>query len=189
MPNLSIATLTLTGSFGSRRIVDLHAAAPDALTRMPWCHRVLLENVLRQPDAVAAAGREALLAWLDTGHSDAEIPFAPTRILMHDTTCGPALTDIAAMRDALAEAGGDPELLNPDVPVATSTDHSLAVDFSGTPDSLARNMAREMERNAERYRFMKWASGAVRGFRVFPPGTGIMHTINMERLATVRGLA
>ena len=179
-------TLILTGPFGTRRIVDLNGAADGALARMPWCHRVLLENVLRQPDAaVAEAGRDSLLGWLDTGSSTAEIPFAPGRILMHDTTCGPALTDIAAMRDALAEAGGDPDLLNPDVPVATSTDHSLAVDFAGSRDALARNMAREMERNAERYRFMKWASKTVRGFRVFPPGTGIMHTINMERIATV----
>ena len=181
-----IPVLTLTGPFGTRRIVDLNVAAGGALARMPWCHRVLLENVLRQPDAaVAQAGRRSLLEWLDTGRSTAEIPFAPTRILMHDTTCGPALTDIAAMRDALAEAGGDPDLLNPDVPVATSTDHSLAVDFAGSRDSLARNMAREMERNGERYRFMKWAAATVRGFRVFPPGTGIMHTINMERIATV----
>ncbi len=178
--------LTLTGLFGTRRIVDLNAAAGGALAQMPWCHRVLLENVLRQPDAaVAQAGCRSLLNWLDTGRSSAEIPFAPTRILMHDTTCGPALTDIAAMRDALAEKGGDPNLLNPDVPVATSTDHSLAVDFAGSRDSLERNMTREMERNAERYRFMKWAAATVRGFRVFPPGTGIMHTINMERIATV----
>ena len=177
---------TLTGPFGTRRIVDLNVAAGVALARMPWCHRVLLENVLRQPDAaVAEAGCHSLLQWLHTGRSTAEIPFAPTRILMHDTTCGPALTDIAAMRDALAEAGGDPELLNPTVPVATSTDHSIAVDFAGSHESLARNMAREMERNAERYRFMKWAAATVRGFRVFPPGTGIMHTINMERIATV----
>ena len=177
---------TITGPFGVRSIVDLRAVAGAALARMPWCHRVLLENVLRQPDGEArAAGRDALLAWPDTGRSEAEIPFAPGRILMHDTTCGPALVDIAAMRDALAEAGGDPGRLNPAIPVATSTDHSLAVDVSGTPDALARNMAREMERNAERYRFTKWAAGAIRGFKVFPPGTGIMHTINMERIASV----
>ncbi|MBL0967065.1 MAG: aconitate hydratase AcnA, partial [Blastomonas sp.] len=126
-----------------------------------------------------------LLGWLETGTSAAEIPFAPGRILMHDTTCGPALVDIAAMRDVLAEAGGDPRQLNPAVPVATSTDHSLAVDVSAVPDALATNMAMEMKRNAERYRFMKWASQAIDGFRVFPPGTGIMHTINLERLSTV----
>ena len=182
----TVPVSTVTGPFGTRRIVDLHSAADRALMRMPWCHRVLLENVLRQPEAaVAEAGRNSLLAWLDTGRSTAEIPFAPGRILMHDTTCGPALTDIAAMRDVLAEAGGDPAQLNPDVPVATSTDHSLAVDFAGSRDALALNMAREMERNGERYRFMKWAAATVHGFRVFPPGTGIMHTINLERIATV----
>jgi len=176
------------GPFGTCRIIDLTAAAggADVLARMPWCHRVLLENVLRQPEAATrTAGRDALVGWLANARSEAEIPFAPLRILMHDTTCGPALVDIAAMRDALAEAGGDPEQLNPSVPVATSTDHSVALDLTGTRDALAFNMAREMERNAERYRFMKWAGNALRGFRVFPPGTGIMHTINMERLSSV----
>ncbi|TDH59933.1 aconitate hydratase AcnA [Dankookia rubra] len=178
----------LRGAFGTCRIVDLPAATGgrETLMRLPWCHRVLLENLLRQPEAeVRQAGRDALLAWLGTGHSEAEIPFAPLRILMHDTTCGPALVDIAAMRDALAEAGGDPAMLNPAVPVATSTDHSLPVDVSARPDALRTNMANEMARNAERYRFMKWAANTVHGFRVFPPGTGIMHTINLERLATV----
>ncbi|MBI0537172.1 aconitate hydratase AcnA [Roseomonas sp. KE2513] len=176
----------LAGGFGRLRITDLHEAAGDDLPRLPWVHRVLLENVLRQDDpAVREAGRAAILSWLETGTSEAELPFAPTRILMHDTTCGPALVDIAGMRDALAEAGGDPLRLNPSVPVATSTDHSLAVDVSAIPGALGTNMAREMERNAERYRFMKWAANTVRGFRVFPPGTGIMHTINLERLATV----
>jgi aconitate hydratase len=185
MPDTSAAT-TIEGPFGRCRIVDLHAAAGPLLSRMPWVHRVLLENLLRQPEPeVRQTGLQALMDWLDTGRSEAEIPFAPLRILMHDTTCGPALVDIAAMRDALAEAGGDPTLLNPSVPVATSTDHSLAVDVSGVAGALGLNMAREMERNAERYRFMKWASHTVRGFRVFPPGTGIMHTINLERLATV----
>jgi aconitate hydratase len=183
-----VPTLLLDGPYGRRRAIDLPAAAGGAATlaRMPWCHRVLLENLLRQPEAeVRQAGRAALLAWLETCRSAAEIPFAPTRILMHDTTCGPALVDIAAMRDVLARAGGDPARLNPAVPVATSTDHSLPVDVSAVPGAMQANMANEMARNGERYRFMKWAAGAVRGFRVFPPGTGIMHTINLERLATV----
>jgi aconitate hydratase len=176
----------LRGGFGALGHVDLRAVAGGDLARMPWCHRVLLENLTRcaEPEA-AEAGRAGLLDWLATGRSEAEIPFAPGRILMHDTTCGPALVDIAAMRDVLAEAGGDPRRLNPAVPVATSTDHSLAVDVAGVPDAIATNMRREMERNAERYRFMKWASQAIDGFRVFPPGTGIMHTINLERLSTV----
>ncbi|RKK04399.1 aconitate hydratase AcnA [Pseudoroseomonas wenyumeiae] len=178
----------LEGPFGRLRCIDLPAVAGgrEALARMPWCHRILLENVMRQPEAAQrAAGRAALMGWLETGQSEAEIPFAPGRILMHDTTCGPALVDIAAMRDVLAQAGGDPARLNPAVPVATSTDHSLPVDVSARPDAVRANMANEMARNAERYRFMKWAAGTVNGFRVFPPGTGIMHTINLERLATV----
>jgi aconitate hydratase len=104
---------------------------------------------------------------------------------MHDTTCGPALVDIAACRTALAEAGGDPERLNPVLPVDVSTDHSIAVDRFGAPDARPHNMARELVRNAERYRFMKWATSALRNFTVHPPGTGIMHTLNLERLATV----
>jgi aconitate hydratase len=188
MKRLLDAAKELNGPFGTRRITDIAAAVggPAPLSRMPWCHRVLLENVLRQPDEVTRhAGCNAFAAWLETGHSGAEIPFSPLRILMHDTTCGPALTDIAAMRDALGEAGGDPEQLNPAVPVATSVDHSVAVDTWGTPDALAQNMAREIARNAERYRFMKWAAAALHDFRVFPPGTGIMHTLNLERIATV----
>ena len=179
-------TALLRGSFGTLRHVDLRAAAGADLPRMPWCHRLLLENLLRTADvATAREGQAALRDWLATGRSLAEIPFAPGRILMHDTTCGPALVDIAAMRDVVAAAGGDPARLNPAVPVATSVDHSVAVDEAGNRGALAVNMAQEMGRNAERYRFMKWAAGAVDGFRVFPPGTGIMHTINLERLATV----
>src|SRR6516164_6847658 len=104
---------------------------------------------------------------------------------MHDTTCGPALVDIAGMRSALAEAGGDPEQLNPVLPVDVSTDHSVAVDVFAKPDALRQNMAREFERNAERYRLMKWATSALSGVRIHPPGTGIMHTLNLEKLATV----
>src|SRR5580765_7167987 len=104
---------------------------------------------------------------------------------MHDTTCGPALVDIAAMRSALAEAGGDPNRLNPVLPVDVSTDHSVAVDFFASSDALARNMKREFDRNIERFRLMKWATRSLKGVNIHPPGTGIMHTINMERLSTV----
>ncbi|MCC7081619.1 MAG: aconitate hydratase AcnA [Burkholderiales bacterium] len=186
--NQMLVLKELRGRFGVHRIVDLAAAAGGdaALARMPWCHRVLLENVLRQPDAArVAAARDSLVAWPASARSTAEIDFVPLRILMHDTTCGPALVDIAAMRDALAEAGGDPNQLNPAVPVASSVDHSVALDRTGSPDALAYNMKVELSRNAERYRFMKWAGEALRGFRVYPPGTGIMHTLNLERLASV----
>ncbi|WP_454719024.1 aconitate hydratase AcnA [Caulobacter segnis] len=182
-----MAIAKIEGAFGVLACVDLPAQAGAALQRLPVTHRILLENLLRQGGEAARQGKADLLAWLAHGRSEAAITFSPSRILMHDTTCGPALVDIAAMRDVLAAAGGDPSRLNPDRPVATSTDHSLAVDFAGGRDAAARNMARELERNGERYRFMKWASGAVDGFRVFPPGSGIMHTINMERLATVVG--
>ncbi len=166
---------------GGHRITDLAGIAGSALSRLPWLHRILLENLLRRsPDAL-----DAVPDWLDRGSSDAEIPFYPGRVLMHDTTCGPALVDIAAARAALAEAGGDPAALCPVLPVDVSTDHSVAVDYFGNASALRRNMERELERNAERYRFMKWAALSLPGVRIHPPGTGIMHSINLERLATV----
>uniref|UniRef100_UPI003101A6F5 aconitate hydratase AcnA n=1 Tax=Neorhizobium sp. EC2-8 TaxID=3129230 RepID=UPI003101A6F5 len=166
-------------------IIDLPKLAGDDLVRLPYIHRILLENVLRTagPDAPRAAS--AILGWLASGTSELEIPFLPNRVLMHDTTCGPALVDIAGMRSALFEAGGNPALLNPVVRVDVSTDHSVAVDFFGGSGALQRNMTREFERNAERYRFMKWATNTLADFHVHPPGTGIMHTLNLERLATV----
>ncbi|SCB28104.1 aconitate hydratase AcnA [Rhizobium hainanense] len=166
-------------------IIDLPQVAGALLGRMPYIHRILLENVLRTGGDDAERAKSAIIAWLDEGRSEVEIPFLPNRVLMHDTTCGPALVDIAGMRSALAEAGGDPALLNPVVPVDVSTDHSVAVDAFGSSASLERNMVREYERNAERYSFMKWATNTLSGFRVHPPGTGIMHTLNLERLATV----
>lgn len=166
------------------KVIDLVAEAGDRLYRMPYIHRILLENVLRTAgDAQMAI--QAFLEWVETGGSDVEIPFLPNRVLMHDTTCGPALVDIAGMRSALAEAGGDPALLNPVVPIDVSTDHSVAVDVFGTASARERNVRREYERNAERYSFMKWATNTLANFRVHPPGTGIMHTLNLERLATV----
>jgi aconitate hydratase len=167
------------------RVADLRAFAGDKLARLPFLSRIVLENLLRRSPAVAA---EVGPAWLAKGFSDAEVPFYPSRVLMHDTTCGPALVDLAAGRSALAAAGGDPRLLNPVLPVDVSTDHSLAVDAFGAPEARARNQARELERNAERYEFMKWATGAMSNLTVHPPGSGIMHTINLERLATVTRL-
>ncbi|MDB5737510.1 MAG: aconitate hydratase domain protein [Sphingomonas bacterium] len=172
---IPLSTLTTNGK--TYRIVDLRRLE---LSRLPWVHRILIENLIRHGEDTAP-----LADWIANGRSDAEIAFWPGRVMMHDTTCGPALVDIAAARSALAEAGGDPATLNPVLPVDVSTDHSLAVDVYGTPDAAARNMAREMERNGERYRFMKWASSTLDNFTVHPPGTGIMHTINLERLATV----
>ncbi|CCE10839.1 aconitate hydratase 1 [Bradyrhizobium sp. STM 3843] len=165
------------------RIADIAALAGEDLPRLPVIHRILLENVLRIGGADRDASVAAILGW--DGRSEREIAFQPSRVLMHDTTCGPALVDIAGLRASLAEAGGDPNRLNPVLPVDVSTDHSLGVDVFAQPDAMARNMAHELARNGERYRFMKWASQALDGVRVHPPGTGIMHTLNLERLATV----
>jgi len=168
------------------RVMDLPARFGERLMQLPVVLRLLLENVQRhlqgaaRDDAVAA-----LFGWLAHGTSDAEIPFQPGRVLMHDTTSTPALVDIAAMRDALAEAGMDPERLNPRLPVDVSVDHSLAVEVSARTDAATVNMQHEIRRNAERYRFLRWAATALRGVRIHPPGTGIMHTINLEQLASV----
>jgi aconitate hydratase len=164
---------------------DLHKAWGDGLSRLPFVLRILLENCLRQSGEAAALALADMKHWLNSGTSTAEITFVPTRLLMHDTTCVPALVDVAAMRDALAEAGCDPLLLKPTIPVDVSVDHSIAVDHYGTSDALARNEAREYQRNGERYRFLKWGMQALDGVHVHPPGSGIMHTINIERLATV----
>ena len=168
------------------RVIDLQGLFGARLRALPVVLRLLLENVLRhmqgrERDAAVAA----LLAWLDSGSSEAEIAFQPGRVLMHDTTSTPALVDIAAMRDALAEAGADPEQLNPRLPVDVSVDHSLAVEVSARADAATVNLQHEIRRNAERYRFLRWASQSLDRVRVHPPGTGIMHTINLEQLATV----
>jgi aconitate hydratase len=182
---MTSSTLDLGGQ--PVRFIDLAALLGADLSRFPWSMRIIIETVVRHagtPDACAP-----FRDWLGPRRSDAEIAFHPTRLLMHDTTCVPALVDIAAMRDALAEAGGDPAALNPVLPVDVSVDHSVAVDRYGSGDALAFNMGREIERNAERYRLMKWATQALRGVTVHPPGTGIMHTMNLEQLSSVVALA
>lgn len=178
---MTFPTRPIDGCGGRYTIVDLAALGLD---RLPVVHRILIENLLRRGDDNTET-RTILQRWIAAGHSDAEIAFSPGRVMMHDTTCGPALVDIAAARSALAEAGGDPAVLNPVLPVDVSTDHSLAVDVYGSADARDRNMEREMARNAERYSFMKWAAQTLDNFTVHPPGTGIMHTINLERLARV----
>ena len=148
--------------------------------------RLLLENVARTSRGdTREKSIRAILDWLDSATSTAEIPVHPGRILMHDTTSTPALVDLAAMRDTLAEAGVEPSVLTPTVPIDISVDHSLAVEVHGRADAAAINLAHELRRNAERYRFLRWAATSLPGVRIHPPGTGIMHTINLEQLATV----
>lgn len=167
------------------RAVDLRGVLSEDAGRLPYVMRVVLENILRHGAEPIDGAVAALRQWLQTGTSDCEIPFYPSRVLMHDTTCVPALVDIAAMRDEIAEHGGDPGGLTPRLRVDVSVDHSVAVDRYARPDALAFNMRREIERNGERYRLMKWAAGTMPNVRVHPPGTGIMHTMNLEQLATV----
>lgn len=171
-------------------IVDLPSAGGDRFTQLPVVLRLLLENVLRcmRPGEKERAV-EALLAWLDDGSSESEIEFQPARILMHDTTSTPALVDIAAMRDVLREAGANPDTLNPNLPIDVSVDHSLAVRVYAQANASEQNLKLELEANAERYRFLRWASKSLKGVRIHPPGTGIMHTINLEQLATVVSVA
>ncbi len=162
--------------------VSLARAYPDlALERVPRSLRILLENIARRAPDVARAIRAG-------GHSlptGLEVPFHPGRVLMHDTTCLPALADFAAMRDAVAERGGNPRLINPVIPVHLVIDHSISVEYYGTPDAPARNIEIDFHRNIERYRFVKWAEQSLSNFRVVPPGTGIIHQINLELLAEV----
>lgn len=171
-------------------IVNLPLAGGERFAQLPIVLRLLLENVVRcmQADEQERAV-QALISWLDEGYSEAEIEFQPTRILMHDTTSTPALVDIAAMRDVLREAGADPKALNPRLPIDVSVDHSLAVKVYAEENASEKNLELELEANAERYRFLRWASKSLEGVRIHPPGTGIMHTINLEQLATVVTIA
>lgn len=170
----------------SFRRLDVAALLGPDYRRLPHVLRILLENALRTaPPEETGHLPQAFRDWLASGSSLAEIPFLPNRIMMHDTTCGPALVDIAAMRDVLAEHGRDPDLLMPRIPVDVSTDHSSGVDVFARPDAVQRNLEKEFARNGERYRLMKWAAAAMPGIRVHPPGSGIMHTINLERLSKV----
>ena len=155
------------------------------LERLPYSLKVLLENLLRHEDGstVARVHFDAMVDWLEYGRSDTEIQFRPARVLMQDFTGVPAIVDLAAMRDALAAAGGDPARINPNSPVDLVIDHSVMVDEFGAASSFADNVAIEMQRNRERYEFLRWGQRAFDNFRVVPPGTGICHQVNLEYLA------
>ncbi|MFI8527612.1 aconitate hydratase AcnA [Promicromonospora sukumoe] len=166
--------------------VDLPAVLGEEGCRLPVVLRLLAENIARRSaPAERARALAAIRDWVRTRTSTAEVEFWPSRVLMHDTTSTPALVDIAALRDAVAAQGGDARLLNPVLPVEVSIDHSLAVEEFARADAPVRNMRHEVRRNRERYRFLRWAAGSMSNVHVNPPGTGIMHTINLEQLATV----
>ena len=154
---------------------------------LPITVRILLENALRHAGrgVVDAADVETLASWRPGVAAEAEIPFMPARVLLQDFTGVPAVVDLAVMRDAMAAMGGDPARVNPLVPADLVIDHSVQIDRFGTPGAFAFNVEREYERNGERYQLLRWSQTAFRDLRVVPPGTGIIHQVNLEFLATV----
>jgi len=185
-------------SFGARSTLsvggrDLEIFRLDSLqssfdvARLPFSLKILLENLLRHEDgdAVTREDIEALAKWDAHAEPSQEMAFHPARVVMQDFTGVPAIVDLAAMRDAMAEMGGDPEKINPLVPAELVIDHSVQVDVSGTRYAFQRNAELEFERNQERYAFLRWGQGAFDGFSVVPPDTGIVHQVNLEYLARV----
>ncbi len=184
-------TLTVGGT--PYAYYDLHAAAAAigaagaSLARLPFSMKVLLENLLRFEDGVTVTVDDikAMAQWVVDTRSDTEIQYRPARVLMQDFTGVPAVVDLAAMRNAMTDLGGDPTRINPLVPVDLVIDHSVMVDNFGTAQSFTQNVELEFARNAERYEFLKWGQQAMKNFRVVPPGTGICHQVNLEYLAQV----
>ena len=162
--------------------VDLHKLlGAEALARLPYSIRILLENVARcSPQALPSV----LLRAIGEGPA-CEVPFQPNRLMFHDTTCLPALADFAGMRDVVAELGGDPQAMNPLIPAVLTIDHSVIVERHAEADAVEANLDIDFRRNSERYRFIKWAQKSLDNFGVIPPGTGIIHQMNMEALAKV----
>jgi len=166
-------------------IFDIKKAASDngfALEKLPYCLRVLVENVLRHG---YGASIQSFKTWLQNKTSEDELNYLPARVLMQDFTGVPAIVDLASMRDAMQGLGGSPLKINPLIPVDLVIDHSVQVDSYGKNESFAQNVQKEFERNNERYEFLKWGQKSFKNFRVVPPGTGICHQVNLECLAQV----
>ena len=191
---------TAPDSFKSRRTIEVNGKSytvyglPEAakgglgdIARLPVSLKILLENLLRREDgrSVRADDIQAVADWLKDRRSDREIAFQPARVLMQDFTGVPAVVDLAAMRQAMVDMGGDPDRINPLSPVDLVIDHSVMVDVYGKEGAFAANVTREYERNQERYAFLRWGQTAFDNFRVVPPGTGICHQVNLEYLARV----
>ena len=153
-----------------------------AAARLPYTLRILLENVLRQG---SEDGADAVASWVADAEPSREISFAPARVLLQDFTGVPCVVDLAAMRDAMRDQGGDPKAINPLIPVELVIDHSVQVDEFASRLAIERNVELEFERNHERYAFLRWGQGAFDNFRVVPPNTGIVHQVNLEYLARV----
>ena len=187
--------MTSLNTFASRSTLDVEGRnyeiyrldAVPGLERLPYSLKVLAENLLRTEDGanITADHVRALAAWDPAAEPDTEIQFTPARVVMQDFTGVPCIVDLATMREAVSDLGGDPEVINPLNPAEMVIDHSVQIDSFGLPGSLERNKEREYERNAERYQFLRWGQGALSNFRVVPPGTGIVHQVNIEYLARI----
>jgi aconitate hydratase len=180
--------LTVDGqSYDIFRLDSLEKAGFKNVARLPVSLKVLLENLLRHEDNHHVNKRdiEALANWNPTAKQEKEIAFMPARVLMQDLTGVPAVVDLAAMREAMKRLGGDPKKINPLAPVDLVIDHSVQVDYFGTPDAFHKNSEIEFERNVERYKFLRWGQAAFDNFRLIPPDVGICHQVNLEYLAPV----
>ena len=178
MNTATISRLEIGGQ--SYRYHDITALGADRVARLPYCRKILLENLLRN------ANREVPPdGFIDALSGQAELEFRPARVILQDFTGVPAVVDLAAMRDAMETLGGDPEAINPLAPAELVVDHSVQVDHYASADALARNNELEFQRNRERYSFLRWGQQAFRQLKVVPPNTGIVHQVNLERLARV----
>src|SRR6266568_2790529 len=180
---------TTQGTITYYRLDSLARHGVQALDRLPFTIKILLENVLRHAGSELVSEEDvlSLANWVpgQASQSEAEYPFLPARVLLQDFTGVPAVADLAAMRSAVARMGGDPKKVNPLVPADLVIDHSVQVDMFGSTLAFARNVEREYERNSERYALLRWGQQAFNNFRVVPPGTGIVHQVNLEYLAPV----
>lgn len=170
------------------RLQALEDAKVGNVSRLPYSIKILLESVLRQYDGktIKKEHIENLAKWgTDEMKTDVDVPFNPSRIILQDFTGVPAVVDLASLRKAMADMGGDPKDINPEIPVDLVVDHSVQVDRYASTDALKFNMEREFERNMERYKFLKWAKNALDNYRAVPPATGIVHQVNLEYLASV----
>jgi aconitate hydratase len=164
------------------RLNTLEEQGLGRVSRLPFSIKALLEAALRQCDGFAINRDDVinLATWNPCAPKPVEFPFKPARVIMQDFTGVPAMVDLVAMRSAMARLGGDPQKINPIIPVDLVIDHSLQVDFFSSPDAFQRNAELEFERNRERYEFLRWGQQAFRNFRVVPPASGIVHQVNLE---------
>ncbi|MEZ4390846.1 MAG: aconitate hydratase AcnA [Polyangiales bacterium] len=179
---------TAGGALGIYRLSHLEkTGVAKGLDRLPYSVRVLAESVLRNCDGFEVSEEDVrrIANWSAPAPAAVELPFKPARVILQDFTGVPVLVDIAAMRSAVARLGGDPTRINPQVPVDLVIDHSVQVDNFGASDSLSLNLKLEFHRNRERYQFLRWGQNSVQNFSAVPPGMGIVHQVNLERLATV----